>query len=115
MRFSRYGAHRFCGTTTIVGRKPSKIEDLRIDFYNVPDFNSESTHHNYILELTNEELDQLLAKRRKRIRRENLVGSVLLKNANGNSQVKERLWELLDQHLEKDDDRQLLGLEPREG
>ena len=112
MQLTRCGSHRWRGTTTMVDRKPSGIKDLVVNFNKVPDFNSES-HHDYTLRFSDEELDLLLKERQKRIRRENLAGSVLLKDANGNSEAKERLWALLDQHLEEDRDRQLFGLTPR--
>ena len=112
MRLTRWGSHRWCGTTTIVDRKPSEIKELSFIFHKVPDFNSDS-HHDYTLRFSDEELDLLLNEREKRIHRENLAGSVLLKNANGNSEAKERLWALLDQHLVEDRDRQLFGLKPR--
>ena len=112
MLLTRYGSHRWRGTTTIFDRKPSGKRDLTFVFNSVPDFNSES-HHDYTLEFSDEELDQLLAEREKRIRQKNLAGSVLLQIANGNSEAKEPLLALLDQHLEEDRERQLFGLTPR--
>ena len=112
MRIVRCGSHRLCGTTTIVDCKPFEIKDLTIIFNNVPDFNSKS-HHNYTVQISDDELDRLLDEREKRTRRENLAGSVLLKNANENPEAKERLRALLDQHLDEDSDRRLFELEPR--
>ena len=66
-----------------------------------------------LLDFSNEELDQLLDERQKRIHRENLAGSVLLKYASGNSAAKVQLCALFDQHLEQDHDRKLYGLMPR--
>ena len=53
--------------------------------------------------------------RKRDTRRKILVGAVVMNQAETNDSARTRLWTLLDKALEKDRDRELFGLKPREG
>ena len=99
MRIARSGSRRWCGTTEIVkhGNRP-EIKDLEVKFPNVEDFNSSRTHHDYTVEFSDEELDQLLKARLERFCREIRDRIVALKDPERDPVYDQRLRELLDEY-----------------